>query len=151
MRFVADHMLGSLARWLRFLGFDTAYPDVLPDREIANLARRGNRVLLTRDRELARKKDIAALLIESTDTDEQLVQVLTEFNLEIKNELSRCSLCNTELSSICKEDVKDKIPERVYEIQDKFWECTHCKKYYWRGTHYENIQRKLEKLKGEAR
>lgn len=150
MRFIADHMLGSLARWLRFLGFDTAYPDVLSDKALAELAVKEKRILLTRDRELASKKGISALFIQSTDINEQLGQVIVAYDLEIKNELSRCSLCNTTLISVNKEQVKDKVPERVYEIQNEFWECIQCQKYYWPGTHYKNIKNKLEDLKGKT-
>ncbi len=57
MKFLADNMLGSLARWLRFLGFDTAYPDVLTDKDLKELARQENRVLLTRDKELSKAKE----------------------------------------------------------------------------------------------
>jgi uncharacterized protein with PIN domain len=150
MRFIADHMLGSLARWLRFLGFDTAYPDVLSDKELAQLAEKDDRILLTRDKELAGTKRVSALYIHSTDTEEQLNQVITTYDLEIENELSRCSLCNTILESVAKENVKEKVPERVFEIQNEFWECRQCKKYYWPGTHYKNIKNKLEELKGKT-
>lgn len=150
MRFAADHMLGSLARWLRFLGFDTAYPDVLIDRELAEMARKENRILLTRDKELASARDISALYIKSTEIDEQLDQVISEYNLVIENELSRCSLCNTILVPVDKENVRDRVPEKVYEFQNEFWECRQCKKYYWPGTHYKNIKKKLEKLKGKT-
>ncbi len=150
MRFIADHMLGSLARWLRFLGFDTAYPDVLSDKELAQLAEKEDRILLTRDKELARTKGVSALLINSTDIDEQLSQVMAAYDLEIEDELSRCSLCNTNLIPIKKELVKDKVPERVFEIQNEFWECRQCKKYYWAGTHYKNIKIKLKELKGKT-
>jgi uncharacterized protein with PIN domain len=151
MRFVADHMLGSLARWLRFLGFDTAYPDVLSDRELAEIAARENRILLTRDKELAKTVGDSVLYIKSTETDEQLNQVIMEYDLTISNELTRCSLCNTVLESVDKEDVKGKVPEKVFEIQNEFWECGQCNKYYWPGTHYKNIKEKLEKLKGKTR
>lgn len=151
MKFLADHMLGSLARWLRFLGFDTAYPEVLSDKELEELAAAEDRVLLTRDKELANSKDVQALYIQSTDLDEQLMQVIMTYNLEITHELSRCSLCNTPLIQVNKNQVKDKVPERVYEWQNQFWECTHCNKYYWPGTHYINIKSKLAQLKGETR
>jgi len=151
MRFAADNMLGSLARWLRFLGFDTAYPGVLTDKELAEFAKKEDRILLTRDKELAKAKGISALYVESTDVDEQLEQVMMTYDLEIENELSRCSLCNTILVPVEKEGVKDKVPEKVFEIQNEFWECRQCKKYYWPGTHYKNIKNKLEKLKGKTR
>jgi uncharacterized protein with PIN domain len=150
MRFAADHMLGSLARWLRFLGFDTAYPDVLTDKELAEYAEKEDRILLTRDKDLARKVGGSALYIHSTDINEQLEQVISAFDLTIENELSRCSLCNTILVSVDKETVRDKVPENIFKIQNEFWECCRCSKYYWPGTHYKNIKDKLEKLKGKT-
>ncbi len=46
--FLCDAMLGSLARWLRFFGFDTTYLDPgVPDRVLADLARSEERWLLT--------------------------------------------------------------------------------------------------------
>lgn len=147
MRFLADHMLGSLAKWLRFFGFDTAYPKVLPDKELITLAKRENRIVLTRDKDLANVKSIDALFIESTDLEEQLLQVITTFNLKITNEFSRCSLCNSILIEVEKGQVKDKVPEKVYNWQNEYWKCPTCDKYYWQGTHFVGIREKLEKLK----
>jgi len=147
MKFLADHMLGSLAKWLRFFGFDTAYPQVLPDKELITIAKREERIVLTRDKDLANVKGIEALYMESTDLEEQLIEVITRFNLKITNEFSRCSLCNSILINVEKGQVKGKVPEKVYDWQDEYWECPKCKKYYWQGTHFKGIKEKLEKLK----
>ncbi len=53
MKLLCDHMLGSLARWLRLMGYDTAYPEPGPDRDLIDRARKEGRILLTRDKELA--------------------------------------------------------------------------------------------------
>lgn len=55
MKFVADHMLGRLAKWLRILGFDTLFLTDVPDEEILKKARGENRIILTRDRALAKE------------------------------------------------------------------------------------------------
>ena len=55
-RFVVDGMLGSLARWLRLLGYDADYDNRRDDAELVRLARAENRVLLTRDQELAARR-----------------------------------------------------------------------------------------------
>ena len=39
MKLLCDQMLGSLARWLRFMGYDTAYPEPGPDRTLIERAR----------------------------------------------------------------------------------------------------------------
>ena len=51
MRFVADIMLGRLAKWLRVLGFDTHYQSFDPIHHIGQMAR-GGRIPLTRQRKL---------------------------------------------------------------------------------------------------
>ncbi|MEE9152304.1 MAG: Mut7-C RNAse domain-containing protein [Thermoplasmata archaeon] len=147
MKFLADHMHGSLTRWLRFFGFDTAYPQVLPDEKLIAIAKREGRILLTRDKDLARVKGIEALYIESTDLEEQLVQVIARFNLKITKAFSRCSICNSILTKVKKTHVKGKVPEKVYAWQDEFWKCEKCDKYYWQGTHFKGIKDKLDELK----
>src|ERR1051325_9467164 len=49
-RFIADVMVGKLARWLRLLGFDVLYSNRCDDDEIVRRAAAENRTLLTRDR-----------------------------------------------------------------------------------------------------
>ncbi len=146
MKFLADHMLGSLARWLRFLGFDCAYPQVLPDRELKAIAQKEKRILLTRDKELAKAKGIEVLYIQSVDLDEQLVQLLTTYNLTATDVLSRCGGCNSRLAKVKKESVEGKVPAKVYAWKDEYWECPTCNKYYWQGTHFQGIKAKIDAL-----
>ena len=146
MKFIADHMLGSLARWMRFFGFDTLYPKVLPDKELIALAKKESRALLTRDKDLANVKDIDALYIQSTDLEEQLIQVMTSFNLKITEAFSRCALCNSTLIKVDKSLVLGKVPEKVYNWQKEFWMCEKCSKYYWQGTHFKGIKEKIQML-----
>ncbi len=143
-------MLGSLARWLRFFGFDTAYPDVLPDKGMVELAKREDRIILTRDKELALNKDVRTLYLESTDLDNQLITVISELKLRITGAFSRCSLCNSILLEVEKKQIEDKVPERVYSQQERFWECKTCQKYYWQGTHYQGIEEKINILLGKT-
>lgn len=150
MRFVVDQMLGTLATWLRLCGFDTFYADQeISDDELLIRAEHYDRILITRDKELhirAKKKLIPTLYISSIKLDEQLSLVF-ESCPELKKEihpLSRCSLCNTSIMPIGKEYVKEKVPEHVYQTCSKFWLCPHCKKFYWDGSHYEKIIKKIE-------
>jgi uncharacterized protein with PIN domain len=146
MKFIADHMLGSLARWMRFFGFDTLYPDVLDDKELRALAERKNRILLTRDKDLANARGVETLYIGSTDLDEQLIFVITTFDLKVEKAFSRCGLCNSILVSVDKESVEGKVPEKVFEWKDEYWFCEKCNKYYWQGTHYKGIEEKIKAL-----
>ena len=141
MKFVADTMLGRLARWLRLLGFDVLYPN-LDDKELIKFA--DERIILTRDKELGEKKNV--FLIKSVDVDEQLKQVINELKPEIQNPLSRCSVCNQILIEVDKNSVKNLVPERIYKSHDIFWRCPDCNKIYWKGSHYDKIVRKIKEL-----
>lgn len=149
MKFIADDMLGKLAKWLRILGYDTVYYRTQNDYDLIELAQKEGRILLTRDIQLSRNWLVPTLLIKDEIIDEQLKQVIQRFNLELGNTLfSRCPKCNTLLIEIKKEEIKDKIPEFVYQTYDEFWTCTTCNRYYWAGTHWMNIKAKVERLKG---
>jgi uncharacterized protein with PIN domain len=150
MKFLADHMLGTLARWLRFLGFDCAYPDTLSDKKLRELAQKEDRLLLTRDKELSKAKDVRTLYITGLDLEEQLLQVISQYDLKLTDAFSRCSLCNSNLTKLEKKYVKDKVPEKVYERQNEFWECKNCQKYYWKGTHFQNMVTTLKELEGKS-
>lgn len=143
-RFVADHMLGSLARWLRMMGYDTVYDKSLDDPDLASLARAENRFILTRDKELA--KEPGSLLIEKDDLDSQLEATSARYGLHFAEERIRCSACNGELIDLPKDDAKDKVPEGAWQVNDKFWRCSKCEKVYWKGTHWNGIMDRLRRL-----
>jgi len=150
MRLLCDHMLGSLAKWLRIFGFDTIYPDATTNDDLVlHIASREKRLLISRDKELlirAKKTRIPVLEIHTTNLTEQLQQVLKEIPIDEKKILSRCTLCNTPLHSVEKEGIIDKIPEKVFQTRNEFWVCPTCAKYYWMGTHYENMREKINIL-----
>jgi len=143
-------MLGSLAKWLRIFGFDTLYPDAtMNDDLILQIAHREKRLLISRDKDLLirAKKTLAPVLeIHTTNLTEQLQQVLKKMPVDEKKILSRCIVCNTLLQSVEKEGIKGKIPEKVFQTRNEFWICPVCSKYYWMGTHYENMREKINSL-----
>jgi len=143
-------MLGSLAKWLRIFGFDTLYPDVTTkDDEVLNIARAEKRLLISRDKELiirGKKVKLDVLEIRMTDLDEQLAQVLTHIPIDCTQVLTRCTLCNTPLLSVGKKTIQTHVPPKVFETRDQFWYCSVCNKYYWMGTHYENMIKKINEF-----
>ena len=143
-KFVADHMLGSLARWLRMMGYDTIYDKAMDDEAISKLARAENRFILTRDRELA--KEPGAFMVEDDDLDAQLKATGTKYGLKLNSDLIRCSVCNGDLIDLPKEQAKDSVPEGALSGNDKFWKCSKCGKVYWKGTHWLWIMARLQKL-----
>lgn len=143
-RFVADHMLGSLARWLRIMGYDTVYDKSLDDPGIACLARAESRFILTRDRELA--KEPAALMVEADDLDLQIKAIAEKYGLKFHDDLIRCSACNGELADLDKAQAKESVPEGAFANNEKFWKCSKCGKVYWKGTHWHGIMDRFRRL-----
>jgi uncharacterized protein with PIN domain len=150
-RFIADKMLGTLARWLRLLGYDTTYPDSADDLELIDMAKNEDRILLTRDKEMTRRKecrDIKLVLIVNANVEKQVGEVFSSLGIEPNRKmlLTRCSVCNSKIEEIKKDDAESHVPAGVFERNDKFWKCPGCSRFYWMGTHWEKIMASAGKL-----
>lgn len=143
-RFVADNMLGSLARWLRMLGYDTVYSREMTDAELVRLANDEKRQILTRDKDLASKPN--ATMVAPDDLDAQLQTVRDAFQLRYEESAIRCSTCNGDLVAVAKEEVAGSVPAGALECNDEFWRCRACGKVYWKGTHWHGIMDRLRRL-----
>ena len=140
MKFVADVMLGRLAKRMRLLGFDVLYGRSLNDREILRLSLEENRIILTRDRALT-QRPLAShhIFIMHETIDKQLEQVLERFPCSLPSPLTRCSRCNAQLVVRTKKDVEDLVPEFVYSTQEHYMHCPSCGRIYWKGSHIKNM------------
>ncbi|MBC7250663.1 MAG: Mut7-C RNAse domain-containing protein [Anaerolineae bacterium] len=146
VKLLADGMLGRLAKWLRILGFDTLYDPSLDDHALLRLARAEGRILLTCDRELAHRRGAPSLLIESTDLESQLRQVIRDLHLSPDAAFSRCPVCNTPLEALEKEAVRDRVPAHVFRTHTEFSRCPHCDRVYWSGTHRARMLELISRL-----
>jgi len=150
MKLLCDQMLGTLAKWLRIYGFDTFYSNNLTDdSQLFDISKKENRILITRDKELicaARRENIRTIEISTTDIDEQIITVLSNVKPDKTKFLSRCLVCNSEIGEVKKDSVESKVPDRVFDNNEKFWYCKKCDKIYWKGTHYENMFEKIDSL-----
>ena len=149
-RFVVDTMLGTLARWLRALGYDTRYFGQADDRDLRQVATREDRVLVTRDRRLALLAEPRACLITAEGVDEQLAEVVAALGLAADEErwLSRCLDCNTPLAPRTPDEVSGRVPARVLANHQAFFECPGCGKVYWPGSHADAMLERLRRLRG---
>ena len=151
MRFIADMMLGRLARWLRLYGYDTLY-GIEDDEEIIRAALSEGRVILTRDSglaERARKLGAEAFLLRSNTLKEQ-VKELKRLGVEFKELFpanARCPKCNGPIRPASKEEVKGKVPPKVYELYDEFYICQNCGQIYWPGRQWREMLRIDKKLR----
>jgi uncharacterized protein with PIN domain len=143
MKFIVDGMLGRLAKWLRILGYDTAFSPNLDDNQLVRLARAEGRLLLTRDRGLARRRGVQCLLIESHHLEEQLDQILAELPLTGEHPFSRCPVCNTPLQKVEKPELEGRVPPHIFRTHNDFSLCPNCDKIYWPGTHWARMREKL--------
>jgi len=110
------------------------------------LAALGDRYLLTRDRQLARRAGDRGFFVESDDLDAQLSAVVERFGLRFEVERTRCTACNGPLEKVAKERVRDRVEEGTWSVHSEFWRCRDCGKVYWQGAHWKNIRRRLEKI-----
>ncbi|MDH7594161.1 MAG: Mut7-C RNAse domain-containing protein [Methanomicrobiales archaeon] len=154
-RFVTDRMLGTLTRYLRFMGYDTKSANALAegnekeDTLLLDISRRENRILLTRDRELARRGGDRAIWIASEDVLQQVRQLVEGGFVRPEIRMSRCSLCN----SLLRPARRHEIAGAAYAPRDNpnlifFW-CPPCRKLYWMGSHGEELGRRFGEIRGE--
>jgi len=144
-RFLADTMLGRLARWLRVLGFDTRYEPALTDPALVALSRRDGRVLLTRDRRLLR--DLRPELALEVTRDEPLAQlrdVIERLALRPPAELfTRCLLCNAPLDAVVHAEAMTLLPPAARQLPGPVRRCPTCGRVYWPGSHARRMRSAL--------
>ena len=153
MRFIADRTLGKLAKKLRVLGFDVVYWRGGNLEGAVKAAASEGRVLLTRSHRLTEKiGDPQVLIIEANDPREQILQVLSAFNLQPEADqfFSRCLMCNEALVPISKGEVEGKVPDFIHRTYDSFHICPRCHRIYWPGTHFQRMKKEMAKtLRGQ--
>ncbi len=144
--FVVDGMLGSLARKIRVLGFDTLYYSDAEDQKLVEIGLRENRILLTCDRALfqrAMKTGLHSILLAGADELENLAHILKNLDInriEFVPERSRCPVCNDSLEMIDKNSARDYVPAGVFERYPRFYFCRRCTKAYWEGSHFRKLK-----------
>lgn len=144
-RFVADAHLGGLARLLRMAGFDTIYDNHFDDAEIERLAGCDGRIVLSRDRDLLKRRSIShGCYVHALKPAAQLVEILTRLDLTIRvRPLSLCLVCNAPLHSVAKAQIIDALPPNVREHQQRFSTCAVCQRIFWEGSHWRHMQERL--------
>ncbi len=152
LKFIVDANVGKLTKWLRLLGYDAIFFDGAQDGEMISTALREQRVILTRDTHilewgLVRSGRVKALLINADHPDTQIRQVIRDLGLAIDGKMfTRCLECGEPLRRIAKGDVESRVPPYVFKTQEQFLECPKCRRLYWRGTHWQAMVSRLQRL-----
>jgi len=145
-RFILDVHLGKLARRLRMLGFDCLYRNDYEDADIVEIACRDDRIVLTRDRGLLKRKQVAwGCLLDGDRYPEQLRELEERYGLLAEvDPLGRCPNCNGLLKSVEKAQILDRLEPKTVHYYDDFRLCTECDQIYWQGSHAEKILRWID-------
>lgn len=156
LKFIVDNNVGKLVKWLRIMGYDTVFFDDIDDSRMVAEALAESRVILTRDTEIMKRGLVTsgrlkAILISSEEPEKQMRQVIKTLNLDCQfRPFALCLECNQPLVEKNKDQVKDRVPPHVFKTQSQYVECPACHRIYWRGTHWQAITKKLEKLMNET-
>jgi len=152
-RFLVDQNVGKLARWLRLLGYDAENFSGANDGDMVRLAIDEDRMVLTRDTAIRRRRVVTfgrlkVLTFETENAGEQMRQLLAALPLlEHSQPYTRCLECNARLRPIDKSAAGDRVPRYTFDTQTDFMECPACKRIYWRGSHWQALERRLADFK----
>ena len=143
--FIADAHLGGLARLLRMLGFDTLFENAYTDREILERLAREPRILLTRDRELLKCRDVhRGCFVHAKKAEAQLAEVATRYALaRHARPFTLCLHCNVRLEAAAPDEVGTQVPEPIAARYSRFARCPGCNRIYWEGSHWERMRAML--------
>lgn len=142
VRIILDVHLGKLARYMRLLGFDSAYDTGYSDNEIVDKSLKEKRIILTRDKILLRNRRIThGYWIRATDPKQQLSEVVSRLDLSnLMQPFTRCMECNSTIIPVEKEEIADSLPLKTREFYNDFRICPGCSRIYWEGSHYEKMR-----------
>jgi hypothetical protein len=139
-RFLLDVHLGTLTRRLRLLGVEAAYDKDADDDQLVEKAEREDRVLLTRDRGLLKRRALRrAAFVRGQDPDDQLADVLERFRPPLQP-WTLCLACGGTLGPVPKAEIADQLEPGTLRTQQQFSRCRSCDHVYWHGAHDARLQ-----------
>jgi hypothetical protein len=151
-RFVADSMLGRLAKWLRAFGLDVHYDPALDDHGVIARARERGAIALTGDTDFPKPADVRVIFIESDHLKEQLEQLVRDVPLHLTEArpFTRCIVCNQALVPATRDEVWRDIPPFIYLTNESYARCPECSRVYWEGSHARRMHEGLTALNRSA-
>jgi len=154
LKFIVDGNVGKLVKWLRLMGYDTRFFNGTNDSHLVATALAEGRVILSRDTQIMKRRlittgQLKAILIQSDQPELQMRQVIDALDLGRQSQsFTICLECNQALEERDKNKVKDLVPPYVYQTQSQFMQCPACRRIYWRGTHWQAMNKRLEQITG---
>jgi len=151
-KFMVDHNVGKLAKWLRLMGYDARFFNDGEDSRMIAAALAEDRIILTKDTHILKRGVVTsgrlkAILIEGDKSKEQICQVIQTMNIAHGfRPFTICIECNQPLLNRTKDEVKDRVPPYVFKTQEQYMECPECCRIYWKGTHWMAMTEKLRQI-----
>jgi len=144
--FILDIQLGKLAKKLRMLGFDTLYKNDYKDIQIIKISKKEHRIILTRHKALLKNRSVThGYWIRATNPELQLIEILKRFDLKNQfKSFTRCIECNGKVTSVDKDDIIDQLLPKTKKYFNTFYQCTQCKKIFWKGSHFQSMKKKID-------
>lgn len=151
-RFVLDGHLGRLARYLRLLGLDTTHRPQADDEALATRAAAEDRILLTRDLDLLKRRVVRrGYRVRATDPRQQVIEVVRRFDLAGHlAPFTRCLTCGERLVPAGAEEVTGKVPPGVVARYPAYHRCPGCERVYWPGSHHRRLSSLVEEVRSAA-
>jgi uncharacterized protein with PIN domain len=151
-RFVADAHLGGLAHLLRMMGFDTLYDNGFDDARIEQIAAVQRRIVLTRDRDLLKRRSVThGCYVRALRSQAQLRELFARLDLaRSARPFTRCLRCNASLRAIARADALPRLPPRVAARYEHFSTCPDCDRVFWEGSHWQRMRHLVEELLAPA-
>ena len=145
VKYLADSMLGRLAKWLRIMGYDTHYLSFYRKEDMSSLIQEG-RTLLSRHRKTINRYP-GSLMIHSDHVKEQLNEIRNEFQLKPDRShwFSRCLICNVLLKKAEIEHLRVNVPDYILNGNPTSLRiCPSCGRCFWPGSHRKRMLNQLE-------
>jgi uncharacterized protein with PIN domain len=120
------------------------------DRRLLRISRTEDRILVTRDRVLARLAAPRDCLIRADRVDDQIADAVGRLGLapDPSQWLTRCLECNARLEPCPPGQLPAAVPAHVRATQPRFTRCPGCARIYWAGSHADRMLERLSRLLG---
>jgi uncharacterized protein with PIN domain len=151
-RFIADAHLGGLAHLLRMTGFDTLYDNAFRDEEIEHIAAAQGRIVLTRDRDLLKRRTIThGCYVRTLRSAKQIRELFDRLDLaRSARPFTLCLHCNAPLVAVEIAQVAAQLPPGVRERYERFSTCNACKRIFWEGSHWQRMRAMVDELLAQS-
>ncbi|HTY99014.1 MAG TPA: Mut7-C RNAse domain-containing protein [Rhodocyclaceae bacterium] len=147
-RFAADAHLGGLAHLLRLMGFDTLYRNSIADEELVAVSLAESRILLTRDLELLKRRQLThGCYVHALKPEQQLRELFRRLDLaRSARPFSLCLECNQPLHEVPRQAAAGCVPAGVWERQERYTGCDACGRLFWEGSHWQHMRALVDEL-----